>query len=79
MRSNGLILAATDESQADTCLRKGLNPLNMGDVAFQWNATTFSAVVVDVLNNTLLNSNEEYGANGCCAPGLWCSNDGCFT
>jgi hypothetical protein len=73
------VVANVGESQVESCSRLGRNPLYMDEVSYPWNASNFRTVVVDILNRTLLNTEEEYGADGCCAPGLWCTPDGCFT
>lgn len=73
------ITANPGESQADSCLRNGLDPLYMGDYDLNWNVTVFQDVVINILNRTIDNSNNPYGLRGCCAPGLWCDNGVCFT
>lgn len=53
----------------------------MDSYPLNWNETTFRNVVTSELNLTVVNSSSNgYGIEGCCAPGLWCKDDGtCFT
>ena len=74
------IVAQDFESHASTCARVNMNPFNMADYPLVWNFENFNYIVTTVLNTTIDTTNgNEYGINGCCAPGLWCSDNGCFT
>jgi len=69
------------ETEAEACIRVNKNPVNMDSYPLQWNETTFRDVVTNELNMVVVNSSSnDYGIEGCCAPGLWCKDDGtCFT
>jgi hypothetical protein len=71
------VLSEKWESHGDACLRVNKNPLNMDLVDIKWDFKLLNYVVFDYLNLTV--SQNGTGLNGCCAPGLWCDETGCFT
>lgn len=61
----------------DTCARYGLLP-TVPDEYIPWNTSIFYAAVQS-LNKSVYRSESRFGLFGCCAPGLWCNAQYCFT
>mmetsp|Transcript_155 Transcript_155/g.265 ORF Transcript_155/g.265 Transcript_155/m.265 type:complete len:1124 (-) Transcript_155:150-3521(-) len=75
------VLAEPGETEPQACIRNNMFPINMDRNALVWDEPTFRDVVTNILNmNVSTSSTNGYGIEGCCAPGLWCRENGeCFT
>eukprot|EP01040_Poterioochromonas_malhamensis_P006655 gene6655-7170_t len=75
------LIAPAGQGQAQTCVRSTskLQPFNMDNFDFNWNLTTMTYVVEQMLYKKVYMQGNSPGINGCCAPGLWCKGDYCFT
>jgi len=70
------VIAESGETQIQACTRINLAPLYMGDIDLVWNTSSLQSVV-NLLNRK--SYSENGGLDGCCAPGLWCDDETCFT
>ena len=71
-------IALPGESQAKTCSRNlGLPVPKSYIYPVSWNFAALEAVSLSL--NRSVTSSSRYGLKGCCSPGMWCDQSGCFT
>lgn len=67
------VIAQPGESHALACQRVKSKPLSDSILNLNWNISVMNEIVIYHLNL------KSLGIRGCCTPGLWCDQTGCFT
>lgn len=71
-------LALKGESQTETCLRNLGLPVPKSNIdPISWDFAKLEAVAASLNRSVALSA--SYGIKGCCSPGMWCDQSGCFT